>query len=177
MEDHFRILDLDTCPAKSRRLLQSSIDNFGWIPNQSAVMAASPELLETYQKAHDCFEASSFTEEEKTVVWLTVGLKHCNDYTIGAHRFIALNSGVKPNLVKSILAYEEIPARLQSLREFTEKVIDGAGKVSSHDIEAFRQSGFSDQQVFEVVLGFTQKVIANLVNDMARTPLDQEFEV
>lgn len=93
---------LDSTPHKSKPLLQSSIDNFGWIPNQSAYMSESPSLLAAYQSAHDLFIDSSLTEEQKALVWMTTGVENSCEYTVQAHAFIALSNGVDAAVVDAI---------------------------------------------------------------------------
>lgn len=175
MTDYFTVYDLDSCPDKSQKLLSSSVENFGWIPNQSAIMALSPELLETYQKAHDCFNETELNDVEKSIVWLTVAYAHYNSYSIAAHRYIARKSGVDGELLRKIEMREQLPMPLGALREFTESVVLGLGGIENKDLDKFLASGYTRKAVFEVVLGVSQKFMANFVNSIAGTPIDDIF--
>jgi len=42
----FKLHTLETAPADSRPLLESSLESFGMIPNLHAVMAEAPAMLE-----------------------------------------------------------------------------------------------------------------------------------
>ncbi|ELN4740966.1 carboxymuconolactone decarboxylase family protein (plasmid) [Pseudomonas aeruginosa] len=168
---------LDSTPEKSKALLQSSIDNFGWIPNQSAYMSESPSLLAAYQRAHDLFIDSSLNEEEKAVVWITTGVANNCEYTIQAHAFIALAKGVDEAVVDA-LAHE--PSRLNTnllaLHNFTLEVIHCRGRLSKSAIEAVLQAGFSKQSMLDVILGVSQKNMSTILNSIACTKIDERFK-
>ncbi|MGE8179873.1 carboxymuconolactone decarboxylase family protein [Pseudomonas fluorescens] len=168
---------IDSTPEKSKALLQSSIDNFGWIPNQSAYMSESPSLLAAYQRAHDLFIDSSLNEEEKAVVWITTGVENRCDYTVQAHAFIALSKGVDEHVVDAI-AHEptRLNARLMALRSFTLEVIHCRGCLSKQAIDAVLQAGFSKQNMLDVVLGVSQKNMSTILNAIAGTEIDERFK-
>lgn len=168
---------IDSAPEKSKALLQSSIDNFGWIPNQSAYMSESPSLLGAYQRAHDLFIDSSLSEEEKAVVWITTGVANHCDYTIQAHAFIALAKGVDETVVDA-LAHEpsRLNAHLLALHTFTLEVIHCRGCLSKTAIDAVLQAGFSKQSMLDVILGVSQKTMSTILNSIAGTEIDERFK-
>jgi alkylhydroperoxidase family enzyme len=168
---------IDSAPLKSKALLQSSIDNFGWIPNQSAYMAESPSLLGAYQRAHDLVIESSLSEEEKAVVWMTTGVENGCSYTIQAHAFIALSKGVDQSVVEA-LAHQpgRLNTRLQALREFTLEVINCRGRLSVTAVQDVLEAGFSKQNMLDVVLAVAQKNMSTILNSIAGTEIDARFK-
>ncbi|MBJ7223539.1 MULTISPECIES: carboxymuconolactone decarboxylase family protein [unclassified Brenneria] len=173
----FKRHTIDSAPEKSKALLQSSIDNFGWIPNQSAYMAESPSLLAAYQRAHDLFIDSSLTEEEKAVVWITCGVENNCAYTVQAHAFIALSKGVDARVVDAVAhAPANLDARLLALHNFTLKVIHCRGRLGKKAMDAVVQAGFSKQNMLDVVLGISQKNMSTILNNIAGTEIDSRFK-
>ncbi|QBC45094.1 carboxymuconolactone decarboxylase family protein [Iodobacter fluviatilis] len=169
---------LDSTPETSKALLQSSIDNFGWIPNQSAYMSESPSLLGAYQRAHDLFIDSSLNEEEKAVVWIASGVENNCTYTIQAHSFIALTNGVKNCVVDAIIHDPtKLNARLLALHRFTLEVIHCRGQLNKAAIDAILQAGFNKQSMLDVILGVSQKNMSILLNSIAKTELDERFNL
>ncbi|MFT2112062.1 carboxymuconolactone decarboxylase family protein [Marinomonas sp. 2405UD68-3] len=168
--------DLDSAPIGSRKLLQSSVDNFGWIPNQSAYMAESPALLSSYQHAHSLFATSSLSEEEQSIVWITVGLlNHC-DYTIQAHYWIAENNGVKADLLQLLIrSPKQLPKRLYALYEFTKCVARANGIISKPSQLAFLTAGYTNENMLDVILGVSQKTMSTLLNSIADTAIETQF--
>lgn len=66
--------------------------------------------------------------------------------------------------------------KLQALKDFTLAVVRERGNVSEEDLTAFFAAGYGQQQVLEMILGLSQKVISNYVNHVAHTPVDKVFE-
>ncbi len=167
---------IDSAPDGSRKLLQSSIDNFGWIPNQSAYMAESPDLLAAYQFAHDRFSQCSLNEAEKAVVWLTTGVINQCPYTIKAHRWIAIHNGVASDIVDKMIHHpEQLPTRLATLHQFTQAVILSQGSVPKDKAHHFLAAGFTQQNMLDVILGISQKTMSTLLNSLADTPVETQF--
>jgi len=167
---------LDSAPAASRPLLQSSIDGFGWIPWQSAYMAESPALLSSYQFAHDAFSACSLNEEERAVVWITTGMINDCAYTIQAHSWIARHKGVAAEIISQLLTQPEaLPSRLSALHKFTRAVALAQGHIPANEASAFLQAGFTKENMLDVILGVAQKTMSTLLNSVAETAIEPQF--
>jgi len=168
--------DLNSAPEASRALLQSSIDDFGWIPWQSAYMAESPALLSSYQFAHNAFSQCSLTEEERAIVWIATGsLNHC-DYTVQAHKWIALNKGVSPEILNTLIyTPEKLPGKLSALYRFTQQVALAQGQIPPEVSEEFLNAGYSSQHMLDVILGVSQKTMSTLLNSIAHTKVEPQF--
>ncbi|MBH1929769.1 carboxymuconolactone decarboxylase family protein [Serratia rubidaea] len=170
--------DLASAPIGSRPLLQSSIDGFGWIPWQSAYMAASPALLASYQFAHDAFSRCSLNEEERAIVWITTGMINRCGYTVQAHSWIALRKGVAPEIVRALTDKPEaLPARLGALYAFTAHVVQAQGQIRQEAIEAILAAGFSRENMLDVILGVSQKTMSTLLNSIAHTQVEPQFQL
>ncbi|VFR23966.1 Macrophage infectivity potentiator-related protein [plant metagenome] len=168
---------IDSAPEKSKALLQSSVDNFGWIPNQSAYMSESPSLLAAYQRAHDLFIDSSLNEEEKAVVWITCGVESNCAYTVQAHAYIALAKGVGDHVVDAIAHDpDRLDDRLKALQRFTLKVIHCHGRLEKQAIDAALQAGLSRRNMLDVILGVSQKNMSTILNSIADTEIDDRFK-
>ncbi len=66
--------------------------------------------------------------------------------------------------------------KLQALHDFTLSVVRERGNVDEQALQAFFAAGYAQQQVLEIILGLSQKVISNYVNHVAKTPVDPMFE-
>ena len=63
-----------------------------------------------------------------------------------------------------------------NMHDFTLSMVRNRGNVPANEMEAFFAAGYGQQQVLEVILGLSQKVISNYVNHVAKTPVDKVFE-
>jgi precorrin-6B methylase 2 len=85
----FTLHTIETAPKASQSQLEGSLKDFGMIPNLHAVMAEAPKVLEAYKTLHQLFQASSFNNEELTVIWQTINVEHNCHYCIPAHAGVA----------------------------------------------------------------------------------------
>ena len=119
----------------------------------------------------------SFNAEELTVVWQTINVENNCHYCVPAHSFIARSMKVDDAINEALRNETPLPdARLEALRTFTLKLIRQHGVMSDEDMQAFFDAGFSQRNVLEVILGYSQKIMSNYTNHVAHTPVDAPFE-
>ncbi|PSW15779.1 carboxymuconolactone decarboxylase [Photobacterium rosenbergii] len=173
----FKSHTVESAPEKSKAIIEGAYKAYGVVPGLFAVMAESPEILKAYTKIHELFTATSFDAEELTVVWQTINVEHECHYCVPAHTGIAHSMKVDPSLTEALRNQQPMPnAKLQALHDFTLAVVRQRGNVTEDQLNAFIGAGYGQQQVLEVILGLSQKVISNYVNHIAKTPVDPMFE-
>ena len=173
----FKIYNQENAPKGSQELLEASIKDFGMIPNLHAVLAESPETLKAYKNIHQLFSNSSLNADEKTVVWQTINVEHGCHYCIPAHTAIAHMMKVRQELIDALRNSSRMPTeKLQILHDTTLSLVRNRGKLSKQQQDDFFNAGFNNQQLLEIVLGISQKVISNYVNHLADTPVDDAFK-
>lgn len=168
---------LETAPEASKGMIEGTIKAYGMLPNLTATLASSPQILEAYQTLHGLFTQTSFNAEELTVVWQTINVEHECTYCVPAHTGIAHSMKVDPALSEALRNQDAMPNdKLQALHDFTLVIVRNRGHVSQEDLDKFYSAGYGVQQVLEVILGLSQKVISNYTNHIANTPVDAAFE-
>lgn len=173
----FKLHDQNTAPEASKPLLKNSQKAFGMVPGLHAVMAESPGLLEGYQVLHNLFLNSSFTAEEQTVVWQSINVEHNCHYCVPAHTGIAKAVKVSDEISNALRDETPLPTpKLEALRDFTLAMVRQRGELQTSQIEDFYAAGFSQQNVLEVILALSQKVMSNYTNHVAQTPIDSAFK-
>ncbi|WP_394143488.1 carboxymuconolactone decarboxylase family protein [Vibrio atypicus] len=173
----FKRHTIESAPEESRAILQGAKQSMGAVPNLLATLAESPQTLKAYNQLHEQFANSSFNAEELTVVWQTINVEHECRYCVPAHTLIANSMKVDAKVTDALRTGQPLPTeKLQALHEFTLSLVRARGNVSNVDLEAFYAAGYGQQQVLEVILGLSQKVISNYVNHVAKTPLDEMFQ-
>lgn len=88
------------------------------------------------------------------------------------HTETSAPDAAKPMLKKSVADGDK---QLDALREFTLAVVCNRGQVND-ELPAFQDAGYTKQQVLEVILFVSQKVMSNYTNPIVETPLDKPFE-
>ncbi|WP_405410277.1 carboxymuconolactone decarboxylase family protein [Maribacter sp. Asnod1-A12] len=172
-----KVHDIESAPEGSKGLLENSQKSFGMIPGLHGVLAASPQILEAYQTLHKLFTETSFNNDELTVVWQTINVEHACHYCVPAHTGIAKMMKVDDAITEALR--NETPLadeKLEALRTMTLTIVRNRGNVTQEDLDTFYAAGYGEQQVLEIILGLSQKVISNYTNHIAHTPVDAPFQ-
>src|SRR5271154_6434050 len=90
----FILHTIESAPEKSKQALQGLQQKFGVIPNATATMAASPELINGFVGGFLNFHGGSFNESEKQVLLLTNAVTLKCPWTVAFHSTAALKAGV-----------------------------------------------------------------------------------
>jgi len=173
----FTLYTADNAPEAAKPLLANSVAAFGMLPNLHAVMAEAPTLLEGYQVLHELFQKTSFNAEELTVVWQSINVEHNCHYCIPAHSGIAAAMKVDQDIVDALVNKTPLAnPKLEALRETTLAMARDRGVISDEQIEKFFAAGYGKQQLLEIIVGLSQKVMSNYTNHLADTPVDAPFK-
>lgn len=172
----YKIYTEENAPEASKALLANAKETFSFIPNLFGVMAESPNLLQAYKTVNELFKNSSFNREEMAVVWLSVSVENACHYCVPVHSGLAKYANISDEIINALR--KEIPLpdpKLEALRAFTLKVMRHHGSVNEADTEAFLAAGYTKRHILEVILGYTQKIMSNYTNQLAKTPLDDQL--
>ncbi|MDN3620343.1 carboxymuconolactone decarboxylase family protein [Polaribacter undariae] len=172
-----KIHNIETAPEASKALLEKSQKAYGMIPGLHGVLASSPQLLDAYQTLHELFTNTSFNEEELTVVWQAINVEHSCHYCVPAHTGIAKMMKVDDTITEALR--NETPLanpKLEALRTMALTIVRNRGNATQADLDTFYAAGYGEQQVLEIILGLSQKVISNYTNHIANTPVDAAFK-
>lgn len=166
----------ESAPEGSRARLEKAQNDLGFIPGLWAVQAEAPASLEGYQTLACIFDQTSLSPTERQVVMMAANFEHECTFCMAAHSWISKAQGVPDDVVASLRDDTPLPeTKQEALRVFTRKVIAGRGWVSEADTQAFLDAGYTRQQILEVILGVSLKVISNYTNHFARTPVNEAF--
>jgi len=172
-----KVHTIESAPEESKALLQDSQKAYGMIPGLHGVLAGAPGILQAYQTLHELFVNSSFNEEELTVVWQTINVEHECHYCVPAHTGIAVMMKVDNDITEALRNRTPLAnPKLESLRDMTLVIVRNRGQVSQEQLQGFYAAGYGEQQVLEIILGLSQKVISNYTNHIANTPVDAPFQ-
>lgn len=173
----FTLHNMDTAPEESKKHLQGALGLRGRVPNVYGILAEAPIAIETYLALAGIMKKASFTPTERNVVWFTLNSYHDCSYCMAAHTFLAKGEKVPEDVIETARAmgsYED--PKLEALRVFTLAMADKRGWVSAQELEAFLAAGFTKQNVLEIVVAISHKVLSNYANHIVETPVDDFYE-
>ena len=173
----FQTHTIESAPPNSQRFLQGAHKANGFVPNLLAGMAEAPALLEAYVTVSAIFDKTSFSATERQIVLMTSNRLNGCTYCMAAHTSISQMSGVPEDVVIALRNNKPISdPKLEALRQFSIVIVETRGWPGEDQVDTFIDAGYSKQNILEVKLGTSMKVMSNYTNHIASTPLDEAFK-
>lgn len=160
---------LESAPADSRPLIESTVEHLGHLPEAVALLAESPELLGTFLQASARFEASTLDPLSREVVIMTIATRNGCRVCITMHTGKLRQLGADSALITALRSEQPLnDPRLESVRQFTLRVLATTGEVPEPEIKEFLAAGYTTRNALEVVLGIGTYTMSTLANRMVR---------
>ena len=174
MINGFKLLDSSNAPASSAAILDSVQNAWGFVPNLHRVLAESPAALEAYSTLWSIAEKTSFTPQERNIVYLAIIYENECTYCMAGHTNLSRMAKVDPAAIAAIREGQPIAdAKLEALRQFAAKMTRQRGFVSEADVSAFKAAGYDNRAALDVLVLAATKLISNYTNHLAQTPNDE----
>src|SRR5262249_20920186 len=146
---------------------------WGFVPNLHRVLAESPAALEAYTTLWRIAEKTSFTPQERHVVYLAIIYENECTYCMAGHTNLSRMAKVDDATISAVPDGLPIAdAKLEALRQFAAKVTRERGVVSEADVAAFRRAGYGNRAMLDLLVLAATKLISNYANHLADTPND-----
>lgn len=166
----------ETAPEASRDTLAAVEQKFGFLPNMVREMAEAPSTLKGYVALGELLEQTSLSPIEQQLVLASVSIANTCEYCVAAHSAGLRRAGLPQDELDALREGRSLrDAKLAALRAFTIELVESRGRPDPGTLRAFRDAGYGDRQVLEVILGVGMKTISNYVNHIANTPVDTEL--
>jgi len=160
---------LESAPAGSRPLMESTIAHLGRLSEPVARLAESPEMFGGFLQASDLFEASTLDPLSREVVVMTIATRNGCRVCVTMHTGRLRQMAADPGLVQALRAGEPLADhRLEAVRQFTLRALATTGEVPEAEIEEFLAAGFTTRNALEVVLGIGTYTMSTFANRLVR---------
>lgn len=165
-----------TAPQGAAEVLARVKDRYGFIPNLAAMVAESPLTLDAVLNLSGAFDKTSFTDVERQVILITISVVNGCDYCKTVHTALGRKAGLDDLTVRSLLALAPLPdAKLNALRDFTRALVEERGRLQEEQVCGFLNAGYTNSQVFEVIMGVALKTLTNYSNHLTGARPNPEF--
>jgi uncharacterized peroxidase-related enzyme len=173
MINGFTLHDSKTADGDSARILDSVQKGWGFVPNLHRILAESPAALEAYTTLWGIAEKTSFTPQERNIVYLAIIYENECTYCMAGHTNLSRMAGVDDVTIGALRDNRPIvDPKFEALRQFAAKVTRQRGFVSAADVATFKAAGYDNRAVLDVLVLAATKLISNYTNHLAQTPLD-----
>jgi alkylhydroperoxidase family enzyme len=173
----YRVHSIDSAPEKSRPALQDLKKTFGFIPNVAGAMAESPVLLDAFAGVFHKVHSGTFTEPQVQTLLLTNAVTNTSAWPVALHSKLALEAGVAPADVQAIRE-RRLPedSKLAALSGLTRAMIEKRGHLDERDLATFREAGFRQDQVLEVITVVAASAMTNCTASITEPPVEAPLQ-
>lgn len=177
-----KVHSVETAPEKAKARVEAVQKANGFVPNLIGVLANSPQALEFYQEVSKLNSKNSLTPAEIEVVQITAAAHNGCDFCVAGHSKVGKKINMPDAVIEALRQRSSIGdeveghEKYQALAQFTMQLIDSRGKVSDEQLAAFKEAGFDDQNVQDVVMGVALATLCNYSNNVAQTQINPELQ-
>ncbi len=167
---------IESAPEESKLVLQGAKHVFTFVPNLLANMAEAPVLLQGYMALAGTFDQSNLSETERQIILMTNNRLNGCTYCMAAHTSLSQMGGVDAAIIEALRTNTPLAdIKLEALRQFSIVINETRGWPTDEQVSAFLSVGYTQQNLLEVIVGTSLKVMSNYTNHIAKTPLDDAF--
>lgn len=167
-----RIQAVTTPEGKAADLLDGVKAALGATPNMFTAFANAPTALEGYLNFNAALQGGALTPKFKEKIALTVaGLNGCT-YCASAHTFLGEKAGIDAEELALNLQGKSQHEMCQAGLDFVRKIVTNRGHVTSEDVQAVRDAGFSDERIVEMVAHVALNTLTNYFNEVFQIEVD-----
>ena len=135
-------------------------------------LATNAGVLKAFLGFAQGVKTGALTDADHEVVALVVSqLRRC-DYCLAAHTQIAKGAGIPEDDALKIRQGTIDDPKHQAIIDFTTAILESDGFVSDEQLRSFRDAGFDDAAVIEVIGQITVMTFTNLFNHVHETEVD-----
>jgi uncharacterized peroxidase-related enzyme len=167
---------IESAPQGSKMTLQAIQKRNGFISNLMATFASSPTLLNGYVGLDTAWEESSFTAQERQLIFLAASVENRCRYCVAAHATELKGLRVNPEYIQAVRNRDTLgDPRLDALVTLTRELVAERGFVAPKTWERFVAAGFNEVALLEVLIGVALKIISNYLDNLSPIAIDAAF--
>lgn len=145
----------------------------GRVPNLLRALGNSPAALRGYLDFSGALGGGDgLTAQQREIVALTVAESNGCEYCLAAHSTIGKMVGLKPDEIEAARRADGVDDAARAVARLAAEVLHSRGRVSDEELAAFRDAGFGDDAVAEVVANVALNVFTNYFNNLVGTDVD-----
>ncbi|HAW95274.1 MAG: peroxidase [Phycisphaerae bacterium] len=135
-------------------------------------LASHPDVLQAFLGWSDGMKGGALTPLEHEILALHISESNGCEYCTAAHTMIGEGVGLDSEMSLEARRGRAVDARHQALIDFASAVMATRGFVTNEHLDAFREAGYDDKAVIEVIAAISAHTFTNLYNHVHDTDVD-----
>jgi uncharacterized peroxidase-related enzyme len=165
-------VNLDSASPDQKKILEGLKARMGKIKNIYATVAHSPSTLEAMMGYNAGLKKGSLTGKEIEAIALVVGEMNVCNYCLAAHTVTGKMAGLSPEELMASRKGQSLDPKTDALLKLSVEIVETKGRPSQDTVDRFRQAGYGDAALVEVVAWVTFSIFTNYINHVAGTEVD-----
>lgn len=162
----------ESATGKAKELLDAVKSKLGLVPNMTLAMSNAPAALNGYLQFSGALSQGSLPAKTRELLALTIAEVNGCDYCLAAHTAIGKMTGLTSEQIRDSRQGTAVDPKANALIRFARLVLETKGRVSGGELRAFKDAGYDDGAVAEVVAHVALNVFTNYFNNVAETDID-----
>lgn len=169
---NLQVLTREQVNESTREVFDALKKKVGMVPNLYAATANSPKALTALLTLGENLGGGEFSGKEIEAIALAVGQANNCDYCLAAHTAIGKMNGFSEEDTLKLRTAETSDSKLRALTQLAREITITRGKPDAEFISNFREAGYTDAALAELIGLVAQNTFTNYLNHIAETPID-----
>ena len=167
-----RVPPQEDAPPGVREMYDKADEKLGFVPNVLRVYSLRPAHLELWNAFYDDLMRgeSRLTRPQREMIAVVVSTANRCHYCMVSHSAYLRKLTGDPVLVEQLRTnyrYAEIEPRERAMLDFAVKLTEQSSSCTEADVEALREAGWSDEDIFDItevaaMFNFTNRLASGL---------------
>ncbi len=142
------------------------------VPNFLRLLGKSPPAMNAFVKAQEALAGGKLTLHQREQIALAVAEINGSGYCLAVHARSARAVGLSEQTIQMSQKAMAKDVKTQAMLHFVQAIVLQRGEISDRDFTAMRNTGFSEDEIIEVLANVALNIFANYFNLLAQTDLD-----
>jgi uncharacterized peroxidase-related enzyme len=158
--------------AEQKELLSAVQGALGVVPNFIRILANSPTALRSFIGLFGISQGGSLDAKTRERVALALAQVNACEYCLSAHTALGARAGLSDAEMKANREGTSQDAKAAAAVRFARALVDNMGDVTTAEIKAVRDVGFSDAEISEIIVHVGLNVLTNILGKASRVEID-----
>ena len=166
------VIDQGSASAEQKALLDAIESELGMVPNFLKVFANSTAALRAFLGLHGITAAGSLDALTRERIALALAQQNACEYCVSAHTALASQAGLTGSEIAANRAGSSENAKAAAAVKFARSLTEHKGDVSTAELQAVRNAGYSDADIVEIVTHVGLNFLTNILGRASRVEID-----
>lgn len=162
----------DTATPEQQALFDAIQAQLGAVPNFLKVFANSPAALRAFLGLHGIAGEGYLNPQTRERIALALAQQNACEYCLSAHTAIGRKAGLTGAEIEASRAGTSQDAKAAAAVAFARALVDNMGDVTTAELLAARQAGYSDAEIVEIITHVGMNILTNILGRASRVEID-----